>query len=167
MGFIDTSSDPKVPIFYNVVHAVGVYCPNHRDDVKLIQYLLIAFYDRALASSSIYTRPKGDLTVDGSCGPITNNWILKFQLDVNKRYPNTVAVDNRVDRVRNKNLVGSISGTVYTDAVLNRFVSAINPEAFILLPSLVPLEDPNNVGPPTADMAGPPREIVPEEIGGF
>lgn len=156
MGFIDSSSDPNLPVFYNVVHAVGVNCPNHRDDVKLVQYLLIAFYDKALARSSVYTRPKGDMKVDGVCGQVTNNWILKFQLDVNTRYPNTLAVDNRVDRIRNKeNFVGSISGTVYTLATLNKFVMKVNPEAFVNLPQVVPLQSADNVPPPSWDVVLP------------
>ncbi|HLA94163.1 MAG TPA: hypothetical protein VK612_00475, partial [Pyrinomonadaceae bacterium] len=163
MGFIDTSNDPKVPVFYNVVHAVGLQCPNPRDDVKLVQYLLLAFYDKALASSSVYTRPNGNLTVDGSCGPITNNWILKFQLDVNKRYPNTVMEDSRMDRVRNKDLIGSISGTVYTLAILNRFVQAINPDAWALVPALIPLDNQESVPPPSNDVVGDGEStIVPD-----
>ena len=71
MGFIDSSDDPDLPVFYNVVHAVGVQCPNARDDVKLVQYLLTAFYDKALASSGVYSRPKGNMTVDGVCRPVT------------------------------------------------------------------------------------------------
>jgi len=157
MGFLDTSNDSSLPVFYNVVHAVGKQSPNVCDDVKLVQYLLIAFYDKALATSSIYTKPKGDLKVDGVCGPVTNNWILKFQLDVNKRHPGTVAADNRVDRVRNKNLKGSITGTIYTLAVLNKFVRIINPTAFVMLPQVVPLENSANVPPPSRDVVQKPN----------
>lgn len=153
MGFIDTSERPDyLPVFHNVVHAVGKHCPNMRDDVKLVQYLLIAFYDKAqYHASGVYTKPKGAMKVDGVCGPVTLNWILKFQLDVNTRYPVTVAADNRVDRVRNKNLEGSISGLLYTLAVLNRLVLRVNPEAYVMLPQLVPLENPANVPPPSMD----------------
>ncbi len=157
MGFLDNSNDPGLPVFYNVVHAVGKQCPNVRNDVKLVQYLLIAFYDKALASSSVYTRPNGTMSVDGVCGPVTNNWILKFQLDVNKRHPGTVAADNRADRVRDKNLQGSITGTVYTLAVLNKFVRAINPAAFVMLPQFVPLENSANVPPPSYDVVQSPN----------
>jgi hypothetical protein len=155
MGFIDNSNDPNLPVFYNVIHAVGKQCPNVRDDVKLVQYLLMSFYERALPVSAIYTKPKGDMKVDGICGPVTLNWILKFQLDVNQRHPGTVAADNRVDRVRNKDLVGEISGTVYTLAVLNRFTLKVNPEAWVATPSLIPLENPANVPPPSMDMVLP------------
>lgn len=152
MGFLDTSNDATVPVFYNVVHAVGKQCPNFGDDVKLVQYLLIAFYDRAYSQSPVYSKPNGQMTVDGLCGPVTLNWILKFQRDVNTRYPGTVAADSRVDRVRNKNLIGSITNTIYTLAVLNKFVQKINPEAFVMLPQSVPLTNPANVPPPSADV---------------
>ena len=151
MGFIDNSNDPDLSVFYNVVHAVGKGCPNMRDDVKLVQYLLIAFYDKALSASSVYTKPKGDLSVTGNCDAVTLNWILKFQLDVNTRYPGTVLADDRVDRVRNKNLTGSISGTVYTLAVLNRFTLKVNPDAYLATTLVIPLENPMNVPSPSAD----------------
>jgi hypothetical protein len=157
MGFVDRSTDPNLPVFYNVTNAVGRQCPNVSDDVKLVQYLLIAFYDKALASSNVYTRPSGSLTVDGACGPITLNWIMKFQLDVNKRHPGTVAADNRVDNARNKNLQGSISGTIYTIAVLNQFVKKINPAAFVMLPQSVPLANRSGMQTPAWGMVGDPH----------
>ena len=157
MGFIDNSSDSSLPVFYNVVHAVGRQCPNFRDDVKLVQYLLIAFYAKALSYSSVYTKPNGDLTVDGECGPVTLNWILKFQMDVNTRHPGTVAADNRVDRVRNKDLKGAITGTIYTLAMLNKFVRQINSEAFFMLPQIIPLENAANVPPPSSDVVQQPN----------
>ena len=163
MGFIDSSPEASMPVFYNVVHAVGKQCPNMKDDTKLVQYLLVAFYDGALTVSPIYTRPKGDMTVDGICGPITNNWILKFQLDVNQRYPNTTPADNRVDRIRNKNMIGSISQMGYTLAILNRFTAKVNPDAYVALPKYVQLQNPENVPPPSYDMIG--EIIVPETAG--
>ena len=162
MGFINTSDEAYLPVFYNVVHAVGKQCPNVRDDVKLVQYLLIAFYDKAISSSSIYTRPKGDMKVDGICGPVTLNWILKFQLDVNQRHPGTVVADNRMDRVRNRNLKGSFTGKAYSLAVLNRFVAKINPEAFAAVPYHVPLENASNVPGPSSDVVKP--QMSPQEI---
>jgi hypothetical protein len=152
MVFIDSSTDPTVPVFYNVVHAVGKQCPNVRDDVKTVQYLLLAFYDKAYSSSSVYTRPKDEMKFDGACSPVTLNWILKFQLDVNTRCPGRLAADNRVDRVRNKNFQGSITGLAYTLGIPNKFVQKINPEAY-LPPLSVPLE--NSVG-----VAAPSRDVV-------
>ena len=82
MGFIDTAPGTKLPVFYNVVHAVGKNCPNMSDDVKLIQYLLKAVYAKAPKS-----KPAGDIQVTGSCDSITMNWILKFQMDAAQAYP--------------------------------------------------------------------------------
>lgn len=102
MGFIDTAPGTNLPIFYNVVHAVGKQCPNLRDDVKLVQFLLIALYEKFPN-----LKPPGELAVTGTCDSTTINWILSFQRDT-KRYNPTTAVypDGRVDRIRNKNLVG-------------------------------------------------------------
>lgn len=150
MGFIDTSTEEILPVFYNVVHAVGQQCPNMRDDVKLVQYLLIAFY--ANGEPVGLKKPPGDLTVTGYCGPTTMNWILALQRDMRKKSKYKIAIDGRIDRVRNKNLVGSITGTVYTLAFLNRGVIKWNPDAFIATPMLIPLENPMNVPPPSNDM---------------
>lgn len=164
MGFIDTAPETNSPVFYNVVHAVGRYCPNVRDDVKLIQYMLLKFYDKATAFGA--TKPNGKLTVDGCYGGITANWVLKFQLDMSSHFPSEIAVDNRVDRIRNKrNFRGSVTSTIYTLAFLNRNLLKVNPEAYVLLPQVVPLENIMNVPPPSWDVV---NEInVDEESGGF
>lgn len=162
MGFIDTAPGTKTPVFYNVVHAVGKLCPNIRDDVKLVQYLLMAFYRKAVSDG--FETPNGDIGVTGYCGTATMNWILKFQLDMSQDYPGNIAVDNRVDRIRNKDFVGSISKTRYTLAYLNRGVIVYNPEAFAALPVLIPLENIMNVPPPSWDVI---KEMtVPETAGG-
>lgn len=159
MGFIDTSTVAILPVFYNVVHAVGRQCPNMRDDVKLIQYLLIAFYAKAPAATTSIKKPPGDLTVTGNCGPTTMNWIMHFQRDIAKTSKFKIALDGRIDRIRNKNFVGSISGTIYGLAFLNRGVVKLNPDAFVLTPMLVPMENPMKVPPPSNDMV---REL-PED----
>jgi hypothetical protein len=161
MGFIDTAPGTNMPIFFNVVHAVGKNCPNMRDDVKLVQFFLMAFYDKQPRE----IRPKGDIAVTGFCGAATMNWILKFQLDVRLVHPGKILVDNRVDRIRDKTrLVGSISKTIYTLAFLNSNVAALNPDAFIALPSLIPLENPLNVPPPSPDVI---QEVPVPATGGI
>lgn len=152
MGFIDTSTSTDLPVFFNVVQAVGKNCPNQMDDVKLVQFLLMAFYDKLPSED----RPKGNIGVTGFCGGATMNWILKFQLDVSAQHPGLIAVDNRVDRVRNKNLIGSLTGTIYTIATLNTNVLAHNPPAFFAVPGLIPLTNPLGVPPPTPDVVTPP-----------
>jgi hypothetical protein len=147
MGFIDTSVFEGLPVFYNVTHAVGNNCPNLRDDVKLVQYLLMAYYDVQPHEK----RPRGEIAVTGFCGFATMSWIRQFQADMNQIQQGLVAQDNRVDRIRNGDLKGSISRMLYTLAALNRVVIRDNLDAFANLPSVVPLEDILNVPPPAAD----------------
>ncbi len=161
MGFIDTAPGTKTPVFYNVVHAVGKNCPNIRDDVKLVQYLLKILYEKLPAD-----KPNGEMSVDGFCGPITLNWILKFQLDVSATFPGDIAVDNRVDRIRNKNFVGSITKTKYTLAWLNANAKKYNPEGWAATYYIVPLQNPESVPPPSPDVVREETYSV-EEQGGF
>jgi hypothetical protein len=163
MGFIDTAPGTTLPVFYNVVHAVGANCPNMRDDVKLIQYMLIALYEKAVAEGM--SKPAGELTVTGVCDSVTMNWILKFQMDAGKAHPGKIAIDNRMDRVRQKSFVGSISKTVYTLAALNASLLKLNTEAFVALPGIIPLENPSNVPPPSWDVVNQKPQIVPASGG--
>lgn len=163
MGFIDDLPNSNMPIFYNVVHAVGRQCPNQRDDVKLIQYLLISFYE--VSEPIGYKKPPGNLAVTGNCDQTTMNWISDFQYSL-RRNSKPVALDGRIDRLRNKSGIGSISKTRYTLLFLNRGVMKYNPDAFVATPRLIPLENPMNVPPPSNDMVVP-QEIVVPSGGGF
>lgn len=162
MGYIDTSE--KLPIFYNVVHAVGNNCPNKRDDVMLVQYLLDWRYKNCQPRAAV---PKGAMKIDGIYGGVTANWILKFQLDLMfGGYP--VQADNRVDRIRDKDsFYGSLSDTVYTLAWLNWIVSYEEPEAFAKAALFVPLQNPLGVPPPSNDVVVPaPPPQIPA-VGGL
>lgn len=169
MGFIDSSPEAETSVFYNVVHAVGKNCPNMPDDVKLVQYLLKIYYD---AVSSDF-RPTGNMTVDGVCGPVTRNWILKFQLDCSYEYPGEILVDGRVDRIRNQSLKGSISKTIYTLSFLNSSAANYNPGGWAATYYLVPLQNPSSVPPPSVDVVNetqvvkPRPTTVPTVAGGF
>lgn len=162
MGFIDTS--PRLPYFYNVVHAVGKNCPNQRDDVMLVQYLLYWRYKNVKPKAAT---PKGEMKVDGICGGVTRNWILKFQLDI-MFHNHSIYADNRVDRVRNTaTLTGSLSKTVYTLIWLNWIVAYEEPAAFLATPQFVPLQNPLSVPPPSNDIVyeAAPQEPVPATGG--
>jgi hypothetical protein len=166
MGFIDTS--PVIPVLYNVIHAVGVNCPNKRDDVMMVQYLLLNFYKNVQPKEAT---PKGNMTVDGICGGITKNWIKKFQTDLMLRNLSIYA-DGRVDRIRNTaSLTGSISNTIYTLAWLDWYVAQIAPVEYAALPLVVPTTNPNNVPPPSNDnvkpTTPPPEPSVVPATGGF
>ncbi len=169
MGFIDSSPEAETSVFYNVVHAVGKNCPNLSDDVKLVQYLLKIFYDKYPAEY----RPNGNMTVDGVCGAVTRNWILKFQLDCSADYPGRILVDGRVDRMRDQKMKGAISNTHYTLGFLNTNAAHYNPEGFAATPTLIPLQNPANVPPPSIDVVNESQIItsrptsVPTVAGGF
>ena len=169
MGFIDSSPEAEPSVFYNVVHAVGKNCPNMSDDVKLVQYLLKIYYEAV----SIDFRPVGNMTVDGVCGPVTRNWILKFQIDCNHEYPGEILVDERVDRIRNQSLHGSISKTIYTLSFLNSSAANYDLKGWLATPNLIPLQNPASVPPPSIDVVGetqvvkPRPATVPTVAGGF
>lgn len=163
MPFVDTSTNKNLPIFYNVVHAVGKECPNMRDDVMLVQYLLKAFYDKG-APAKGWQKPPGEMKVTGLCGPTTKSWIIHFQRDVYKEFPGAISLDTRVDRIRNKDLRGSITGTIYTLAWLNNGVAKYNPQAFVMTPVLIPMVA--NVPPPSIDIVREYEPLVVPATGG-
>jgi len=154
MGFIDTSE--TLPVFYNIVQAVGKNCPNKRDDVMLVQYLLDWRYKNVQPKAAT---PKGVMKVDGICGGITLNWIQKFQLDI-MLSGYSIQADGRVDRIRNKqSFNGSLSNKIYTLGWLNWIVAYQEPKAFANLPQFVPLQNAGSVPPPTSDVVEPPPPI--------
>jgi len=103
------SNESVLVHFYNVDFAVGPGCPNKRDDVLLVQYLMKAVFDSAPTE-----RPPGPpLTVDGVAGEITFRHITRVQDLAHRLGKTTQAVDGRVDKAK-KTTVASISHTVYT-----------------------------------------------------
>jgi hypothetical protein len=145
MPFIDTCDSDVTPEFYNLIHAVGKDCPNKHDDVKAVQLMLQMFYQGAGL-----TAPKGQMVPDGICGPITKNWILKFQLDM-RAGAVMVAADQRIDRVRNHQSVGAITHTKYGLLALNEGAATVNPGSWSNLSTMVPMADPATVPPPSSD----------------
>src|SRR3954454_21058748 len=152
MPFIDTCDSELTPEFYNIIHAVGKNCPNQHDDVKCVQIMLQMFY-----MSAGLTAPKGQMVADGICGPITKNWILKFQLDMRANGVMLTA-DQRIDRVRNNQSVGVISHTKYGLLALNEGTASVNPVGWSSIPSMVMMADAATVPPPSSD-------YVPENVG--
>ncbi|MDQ6785462.1 MAG: peptidoglycan-binding protein [Acidobacteriota bacterium] len=153
MGFVDTTPNPQLPWFYNLVHAVGKDCPNQSNDVKLVQYMLKRLYDIGITQTGIarvWQRPKGNLTVDGWCGDATRNWILKFQLDV-RQSGYSVLADRRVDRARGHSN-GSISNTTYTIIWLNYLLMYNDTDDYANIWQKIPVILDGNVPPPSADV---------------
>ena len=130
MAFIDTDIEDPVDNapFYNVNYAVGKNCPNYREDVLLVQFFLKRIYMNEFMKAQT---PKGQMKVDGNCGPITCNWILKFQIDMMngglKCYP-----DGVVNKAGNNksNWESSISKTNYTIRLINNGLRKLEPELY-------------------------------------
>jgi hypothetical protein len=115
MAFRDSKScaNDAWPSYYNLHAAVGPDCPNRKDDVMLVQFLLKQHYSspqhRAYA-------PAGEMVVDGIWGPITSRWLVAFQLS--KRNAGwLVLVDGRADPARGPK--SSISHTAYIIRILS------------------------------------------------
>jgi hypothetical protein len=84
------------------------------------------FLQRMYMTGKIGVAPKGKMTVDGICGNITKNWILKFQLDCQKLGAN-ILPDGTVSSAENRSLDASISRTRYTIIYLNAGVKKNEP----------------------------------------
>lgn len=142
MGFIDSSLNPVLPVFYNVVFTVGDSCLNMPDDVKLVQYMLKNYYETAPPHT---IRPAGrKIEVNGIFDGQTDYAISWYQLEIAARGGDeAIMVDGRVDRILNKaNFKGSMSQKHYTLFWLNRNLKNQNPTAFAALPSEVPMQNP-------------------------
>lgn len=142
MGYVDSS--PQLAYFYNVTNAVGEQCPNMKDDVMMVQYMLHHLYKGA----PVNMKPAGELTVDGICGPVTKQWIRTYQ---NQLYQSgfSISPDGRVDRIIDKvTFKGSISQTTYTLYYLNRNLADKDSQAYADLPNHVPVSNAQRVPPP-------------------
>ncbi|HVF51087.1 MAG TPA: hypothetical protein VNA19_13415 [Pyrinomonadaceae bacterium] len=92
MAYKETTDDPGFPYFYNVHMSVGRGCPNMVEDVLLVQYLLYKIYQ----NPGSLPVPRGQMVVDGICGPVTLNWILSFQKHT-RALGRPIFPDGRVD----------------------------------------------------------------------
>jgi len=134
MAFIDEDSADSVAYadFYNVSYAVGMGCPNWDEDVMMVQFFLQKIYEHEDMKKHT---PQGSMTIDGKCGPITRNWILKFQLDVR-----TQGYDALPDGIVNKagnaksNEYTSISNTQYIIRAMNNFLRIKRKPLYSTLP---------------------------------
>ena len=121
MAFIDLDSEDPVEnaSFYNVNDAVGAGCQNMQEDVKVVQFFLNRVYTTEEFKK---LKPKGTLTIDGKVGPITRNWIVKFQMDMRNR-GNPCMVDGIINKAGNENnpdnFISSISHTKYSIRFMN------------------------------------------------
>ena len=122
MAFIDEDSEDSIKYadFYNVSYAVGMGCRNWEEDVMMVQFFLQKIYEHEDMRKKT---PRGSMSVDGKCGPITRNWILKFQLDVRTDGYDALP-DGIVDKAGNakSNEITSISNTRYIIRAMNNFL---------------------------------------------
>ena len=129
MAFVKFTEDPTFPFMYNVTMAVGKDSANKRDDVMLVQYCLKHIWANPTRfSPALPPPPKGDMTVDGICGPTTRRWIVEFQIHSIRR-GHAVAVDGIVDSLKDST-ISSISQTTYTIALLNSALKQARPDLF-------------------------------------
>ena len=137
MAFVDEDSEDPTgnARFYNVTKAVGYGCPNEKEDAMMVQFFLKRIYTTEIMKP--YT-PKGNMTVDGKVGPITRNWILKFQLDM-KNIGNDCFPDGIMDKAGNSNNAdnhtSAISRTRYTIRLLNNGLRKLDSAMYKTLPT--------------------------------
>lgn len=125
MAYIETTKDPRLPYFYNLSRAVGNGCLNWEEDTMVVQF----FLQRMYRTGKLGPAPKGNLKVDGIFGPITRNWILKFQLD-SKNIGANIFPDGVVSTAIDGNLDASFTKTRYTIIYLNAGVKKNEPFLF-------------------------------------
>jgi hypothetical protein len=116
------SNHSRLKLSYTVDAAVGPGCPNRRDDVLLVQFLLrVAMEDIPGRPGSGY-RPPGQapIAIDGLYGPMTLAYIQYFEEEGNRRNPtNQVTTDHRIDPVVGGQPGGSLSQRLYKILALN------------------------------------------------
>jgi hypothetical protein len=118
------------PLILSTEQAVGRGCANNTLDVKLIQFFIHAtvqandkswgwFIDRK------FTKPN----IDGKCGPITQDWIERFQKAMKERGKHVIA-NGRIDPILG-GVSETSSGGVYLIYMLNVAYYAIFGEGAI------------------------------------
>jgi|SRR5579871_517710 len=117
-------------VYYNVDAAVGDGCPNQREDVLLVQYLLktaMTLPQFADLPGTAGKNTSSAVVVDGQWDKEWYVYLRNFQHLV-KMHGHSVYVDGRVDPVPlGDRWTGSISQTQYTILYLNNAYAAAHP----------------------------------------
>jgi len=124
-------------VFYGIDQEVGLGCPNKRDDVALVQFLLRA----VLEDDKELEVPAGPpLAIDGVCGPRTIEYIKSFQSQQTAQAKahggRGLVEDGRVSPALQRDGFGSISRREYTIVALNvryGFVESADKQANVAL----------------------------------
>jgi hypothetical protein len=109
---------PLLSVFYTVDHAVGRGCPNQRDDVALVQFLV-----RRVLEGWNNSLPGPPLVVDGIFGDRTRLSIEHFLRSENKANPGSMVEDGIVSPVTDRIGARSGAGKVFTMIRLNTHYS--------------------------------------------
>jgi len=120
---------PALSVFYNIEHSVGTGCSNVREDVMLVQYMLGAFFSGPMLGSGS-SKPHSRLEVDGTCGPITIEYIRAFQHVVASQVSGEV--DGRISTPTG--IVGPRHGRHYSIVALNMLLARTRRALFMTLP---------------------------------
>jgi hypothetical protein len=116
---------PMVKLIYTIDQAVGVGCPNLRDDVALVQFFLRAVMEDAKE----YQTPSGPpLLIDGICGPTTILYIKSWQQQESKIATGFMipVQDGVISPALDRSDVGSLSHVRYSIISLNVIYGATN-----------------------------------------
>jgi hypothetical protein len=113
-------------VFYNVDQAVGKNCPNQRDDVLLVQYLL---KNAVNAFPAIFKWSLLNYPVDGRWD---RNWIglLRAYIDAHAAIGNKMVSDDRVDQVVGGQVTGPLHHMQLVIVVLNLQYGDLRPNDF-------------------------------------
>src|SRR5689334_9053955 len=77
---------------FNTDYPVGPGCPNRRDDVLLVQYMLAIWLQH---QPRVPPQIRAPMKMDGYWGEITKSFLKAFE----ERYPTLVLPDGRVDPI--------------------------------------------------------------------
>jgi hypothetical protein len=81
MAIRRTTAIRALPVYFDVSDRVGLNCPNRRDDVMLVQYLLKKTYQASPPGRWQPVIPPGGMRVDGRFGYLDLYLILHYQLE--------------------------------------------------------------------------------------
>jgi len=116
--FLFSKPTPNVQVFYGIDQAVGKCCPNKRDDVALVQFLLRS----VLEDGKEYKVPPGPpLVIDGICGPRTIEYINAWQEQESRLSEGIMkpVQDGQVSPALTRSGIGSRSHARYSIVGLN------------------------------------------------
>lgn len=108
-------SKPTLPVFFNVDGVVGAApAANNREDVLLVQFAFTVMAGNRLpGTSETFYQAASAVKMTGTIDQATINAITAMQMEVKKRYPQTI-VDGRVSPSRGSYGYGAGGGMAIT-----------------------------------------------------